>query len=132
MDIRYASFFYVYAYIMVNKENLKMVNIRKSFNELKALTECNVFKQLKGIQDILGEIPLLECKNRISAEIFKILNVLTLCVLVGLVQARPQLRNTLQRLAGAIPSILRYDFDINGFGGFSYTAPAFHPNTPSE
>ncbi|VEN58412.1 unnamed protein product, partial [Callosobruchus maculatus] len=61
--------------------------------------------------------------------------VLTLCVLVGIVQARPQLRNTLQRLAGAIPSILRYDFDNNGFGGFSYTvdtSDGFHEFAEGE
>lgn len=59
------------SWIMVNKENPKMVKIRKSFSELEAWTECNVFKQGKRIQDILGNLPLLECKNRISAEKIK-------------------------------------------------------------
>lgn len=59
------------SWIMVNKENSKMVKIRKSFNELEAWTKCNVFKQGKWIQGILGKLPLLECKNRISAEKIK-------------------------------------------------------------
>lgn len=45
------------SWIMVNKENLKMVKIKKSFSELEAWTECNVFKQGKRIQDILGNLP---------------------------------------------------------------------------
>lgn len=59
------------SWIMVNKENPKMVKTKKSFNELEEWTECNVLKKGKRIQDILTELPLLECKNRISAEKIK-------------------------------------------------------------
>ncbi|KAJ8966126.1 hypothetical protein NQ314_003733 [Rhamnusium bicolor] len=60
------------AWILIGKDSPTVVKTRKSFNEMESWVECNVIKKGKNKQDILErQLPLLECKNRISMETLK-------------------------------------------------------------